>query len=108
MALRNNAVIQTGSVSEVSRFPRSRSLKLRSFDEQADRTGQASLYAGGVTAISRWLSAATPPVQDRTNPTTPAGSQRRRPPPFNYANAIRARSLFGHLSSHTPDGNAEG
>src|SRR5439155_11285285 len=56
-----------------------------SFDEHADRNGQASLYAGGVAAISRWLSAATPPVHDRTNPTTPEGSQRPRPPPFDYS-----------------------
>src|SRR5262245_39087629 len=34
---------------------------------------RAFLYAGGVTAISRWLSAAIPPVRDRIRPTTPAG-----------------------------------
>src|SRR5438045_2298857 len=31
------------------------------------------LYAGGVTAISRWLSAATPPARDCHSPATPVG-----------------------------------
>jgi len=51
--------------------------------ERSDTTGSLAAgedcnpspgpYAGGVTAISRWLSAATPPVTIRTKRPTPAG-----------------------------------
>src|SRR5580692_6033526 len=36
------------------------------------------LYAGGVTAISRWLSAATPPEKNAQNERPRSGSQRRK------------------------------
>src|SRR5207237_1344151 len=78
------ASLYAGGVAAISRWL-SAATPLVRFDEDAERTGQASLYAGGVAAISGWLSAATPPVYDRTTPTTPEGSQRQRPPPFDYS-----------------------
>ena len=42
--------------------------------------GQTRLDPGGVAAISRWLSAATPPVRNRRMASTPEGSQHDEAP----------------------------
>ena len=53
----------------------------------ADGQGATVTQAGGLIAISRWLSEATPPVPDAPTPTTPT----RRPKKCDTASPFRAR-----------------
>ena len=73
----------------------------------ADNTGSESPRwnaPGGVAAISRWLSAATPPVRNRRMAPTPEGSQHDEAPGCDPC-----RGRFRNSSqSPSPGGNCQG